>query len=485
MTRAFAAITGSFPAIGYGNDVIAGAGLKKVFKLPGKLPGIRLPSDAQLATLARSAPLMASLESLARWLGRDGRAVTAGGQLFDSDAAEAAERLGVQPHYLPYLFDYGRTAGWFELEQKPDRGQTWAVVGETAWRWADGDDSGALHVWAAVFAAVLARTLEKAADADPGSSRKLKLQGQGVAVAVMLLLSRRAGLSGIDVRDLVMSGAIGGRPSARARRAWNGWVREHGDPARWLLGELASLRAISPPSADDEQIELAPLALWALRDQLRLDGVEIPLLKATSAQMTAAALVTFASGVSEGEVEAEFAAWVAARGADQAARELLVFAAFGGPQARLAAVNLVRRIGSAALPAWRDAMHRPALRGYGQMALLAELPDNTMRALPDPDPDDFAQVATDLVALACGDEDPDPREIAAQFREAVPEGEESRVFVLMAQSLHPDVPRVLTMLGRYHPDRRIAKDARRAARRAARKRTTARDDRVPARASGR
>ena len=78
-----------------------------------------------------------------------------------------------------------------------------------------------------------------------------------------------------------------------------------------------------------------------------------------------------------------------------------------------------------------------------------------------------------------------PQEIAAQFSEAIPEGEESWIFGLMSQSSHPDVAQVLTVLGRYHPDRRIAKDARRAARVAARNRTVARADRVPARASGR
>jgi hypothetical protein len=76
-------------------------------------------------------------------------------------------------------------------------------------------------------------------------------------------------------------------------------------------------------------------------------------------------------------------------------------------------------------------------------------------------------VATDLLALACGDENPDPQQIATRFSEAIPEGEESWIFDLMSQSSHPDVARVLTVLGRYHPDRRIAKEARRAARIAA------------------
>src|ERR1700722_17656383 len=73
MTGAFANITGSFQAVGQGDGANVGAGLKRVSKLPRKPPGIRLPSDAHLAALARSAPLMRELEALARWLGSDGR----------------------------------------------------------------------------------------------------------------------------------------------------------------------------------------------------------------------------------------------------------------------------------------------------------------------------------------------------------------------------------------------------------------------------
>jgi len=159
-----------------------------------------------------------------------------------------------------------------------------------------------------------------------------------------------------DVVVLVLqkgkSGAIGDRPSWRARRAWDGWVPGHGDPAQWLLGELAAMHAIDPPGADDETIELTPLALWALREQLLLDGIEIPVLAAASPRMTASYLVALADGVSDAEFESEVAAWMAARSPDRAARELLAFAAFSGAQPRLAAVNLVRRIGIDAHRAW-------------------------------------------------------------------------------------------------------------------------------------
>ena len=488
LTQSFPAMTGSFSTLESGDDdPNAGPGLKNVFKLPRKLPGVRLPSDDRLAAQARSAPIMGMLEALARWLGSDGRLVGAGDELSDTDAADAARWLGIRPPYLTYLWDYALTTGWFELEVEPNRGRTWAVLGETAWRWADGDDSGALHVWAAVFAAVLTRTLDVAATEDLRASHKLKFQGQGVVTAVTLFLARRAGKSGAEIRDLLMSGAIGDRPSSRARRAWDGWVRGHGDPARWLLSELAALRAISPPSGDDGIIELTPLALWALREQLRRDGVEISLLKASSAQMTAAGLAIFADGLTDAEVETEFNAWLAARGADRGAHELLVFAAFSGPQLRLAAVNLVHRIGPAAHRAWLDSMQRPELRGYARIALAgmaADLPESTLPLVLDPDPEDLARVATDLLALACGEKYPDPKEIAAQLSRAIPAGEEAWVFNLMSRSSHRDVVQVLMVLGRSHPDRQIAKEARRAARVAARNRVP-RGHRAPAGAARR
>jgi hypothetical protein len=486
LTGAFTTITGSLPAVGSGAN--AGAGLKTMFKLPRKLPGVRLPAPARLAALARSAPLMAELEALAVWLGRDGRLVTADSGLPTAEVSDSAPRLAVQRQRLPYLLDYALTAGWVKLKDEPDTNRTWAVLGKTAWRWADGDDSGALHVWGAVFAALLARTLDVAASADPRASRKLKFQGRGVAAAVTLFLAGRSGMSTADVSDLVMTGTIGDRWSSRIRRRRVSWVRGHGDPAHWLLNELAALGAIRPTGAADDRVELTALALWALREQLRLDGVEIPLLKATSAQMSAAALVAFADGANDAEAAAEFASWVGARGPGLAGDELLAFAAVSGPKPRLAAVNLVRRIGPAAQSAWLNAMQRPELRGYARIALAvlaADLPQGAMRPVPNLDPGDLARVATDLLALACGDAEPDPQEVAAQFSEAIPAGAETWIFGLMSQSSDPAVAKVLTVLARCHPDRRIAKDAKRAARGAVRNQTAARANHVPARASGR
>jgi len=493
LTGAFPALTGALPAVGFGDNDNGGAGLKQVFKLPGKLAPIRLPSQGQLAKLARSSPIMAELVAFAKWLGRDGRPVNADDDLSDADAAAAACWLEIEPGYVSYLWDYAIATGWFELDDRDERSAgegsgTRAMIGKTAWRWADGDDSGALHVWAAVFAAVLADTLDVAASMDQHAARKLRFQGQGVVAAVMIFLARRPGLSRAEVGELVMSGSIGDRPAARARRAWDDWVRRHGDPARWLLDELAALCAVSWPRGDDGSIELTPLALWALRTQFRLDGIEVPVLSAMPGQLKAAALVSVIDGVDDAELDAEFTPWAAARGPDRAARELLSFAAFSGPQPRLVAVSLVRRIGLDASAAWRDAMQRPELRGYARIALSAlsaDLPESALPAVIEPDPDDLARVAADLLALACGQDNPDPEQVAAQFSEAVPAGWEQWILDLMSRSPHPDVIQVLAALGRHHPDRWMAKIAKRAARAAGKNRAMARPHRVLARVGAR
>lgn len=478
-------MTASFPVIGHAQGSAAEVSLKTVFGLPAALPAVRLPSSAELARQARSAPLMARLRALSAWLGEDGRLVDSADKLSDADAARAVGVLGIDRDYLPYLWEYALTSGWLELRDKPAGGRTRVVHGQTARRWADGDDSGALRVWAVIFASVLAAALDVAVLADADSARKLNFLGQGVAAGLLLFLARRPGLSRAQVGELVMDGAVGAPASAGALRAWHAWVRTHGDPARFLLRDLADLGAVTLPETGAGVVGLTPLALGALREQLIRDGVEIPVVPANPAQMSAADLVTTAAGGTDAEFATESGAWVASRGQERAARELLAFAASAGAQQRLVAVNVTRRIGKAADLAWRDAMQRPELRGYARIALsvlAAELPGSTLPLVLEPVPDDLTWVATDLLALACGDDEPDPKQVAAQFREAVPPGQESWIFDLMSRGSHPDVVRVLTVLGRHHPDRRVARDAKRAAQTLARSRPSAR---AAARASAR
>src|SRR6266567_752691 len=61
-------------------------GLKEAFGLPDRLPPLRLPSEEELAGMARDAPLIGQLRALAAWLG-SGRVVTENAELAGGDAA--------------------------------------------------------------------------------------------------------------------------------------------------------------------------------------------------------------------------------------------------------------------------------------------------------------------------------------------------------------------------------------------------------------
>jgi hypothetical protein len=63
-----------------------------------------------------------------------------------------------------------------------------------------------------------------------------------------------------------------------------------------------------------------------------------------------------------------------------------------------------------------------------------------------------------------GDE---PEVLAKRLSEAVPAGQELAVFELMARVPHPDAADVLAVIGKYHPDKKIAKLARKSAYKAA------------------
>jgi hypothetical protein len=250
---------------------------------------------------------------------------------------------------------------------------------------------------------------------------------------------------------------------AQAAVAREEWLAAYGDPVELLLGKLAALSAITEAG---DIVRLTPLALAELRDRLVEEGVDIPLLPPTAAELTGAELLAMAEGVSEEEFYAESAAWAAARGAGPAARELLDLGAHGDPGDRLLAVAAVTRIGAAAAPAWRDSLNVPPMSGYAKITL-AGLEDGARPAPPEPSPADVAWMATDLLALACDDEYPDPDELVVTFNEAVPPGGEAALFDAMSRGVHPDSVAVLNHVGKYHPDKRVAKAARTAAHQAA------------------
>ena len=445
--------------------------LKEAFGLPDQLAPVRLPAPGELAALARQAPLMAQLRRLAWWLG-SGRAVTEEEELASGDAAEAAAELGVDAARLPHLWWLALDAAFVEL----DEDEAHAIPGESAHAWDAGDDDEVLDIWGMVFALVIGDTLDDLASLDPDRSDELDFSGHGAALAVTLFLGRPDGLSVAEVSEVLRATATAELAPVQAEKAWQSWVGEHGDPARLLLDLMAELQAIE--IADDEDgpmARLTPLGLAAVRTQLVESGVEIPLLPDPE-EMTAAQLIAMADGASEEQFTAETAAWLSYRTAESAARELLAVAAASDPASRILAISVVMtEIGAPAEPVWREELSRIELRGYAKAAL-ATLSGGYPAAAPlpglEPDGHDVAWMITDALA-ADGWDDPgddvgrEPEALAKRLGEAIPAGQELAIFELMARLPHPDAADVLTVIGRCHPDKKIAKLARKSAYKAA------------------
>jgi hypothetical protein len=466
------------------------------FGLPDRLPAVRLPAETELAAMSRAAPLLGRARRLAEWTA-PGRDVSWDEELTAEDTVAAARELGIAvpakaeaaPEPLPgmpepppvtsmqdvpelaRLWEIALDAGFLELDADGTRVQP----GEIMDCWPGGTDEEALDVWISALGSVLGQ-LEEDSVLDPRRSRLLDFTEASGALMGMLFLARTAGVPVSEASDIVREAATTELAPARAARAWQAWTSRHGDPAEDLLGQLAELGAVSLPdqppgqpsgeSNDDGPVAvLSPLGIWAMREQLSDEGVEIPLLPPPD-QMTAAELLAAAEDLGEAETEAETAAWLELRAPDVAAGELLAAAADGGPAERLLAIATVNGLGAAAEPAWRDALGRPELRAYAKIAL-TEIAggDPAVAMLPGLEPElaDLAWLLTDVLAATADDAD----ELSRQISDSVPPGQEQLVFDAMSRSPHPDAASALSLIGEHHPDKRVAKAARRSAHRAA------------------
>src|SRR5579859_4897111 len=416
--------------------------LEDMFDLPPVLPPVRLPEEAELAIQARRSALLADLHALA-----------------DEARSTTVHTAAVDPVLL-------RLAEEAELVESDGEDLT---PGEDA-GWLDdlADDSDALDAWDYTFAEVLDTTLEAADDSDPIVAPDLELDGHGPALVMRLFLSWRDGVRITELGDAIKEDVTAGLEEDEAGEQWQEWVDAHGDPLRLLLGQLERLGAVS---VTDNVARLEPLGVQAVRAKLESDGLLVPVLPSTD-KMTPDDLVLVFMHGSDDELEAELASWTDSRGEDQAARELLAFAADEGAAARTAAVTIVSRLGEAAEPAWREALDRAELRCYAkpQLAKLAGL-DPEGAELPAELRSERADVAW-LIADTFG-----PVSHLDLGRERFPfdfadlqqvSGLEKpdEVFEAIARLDHPDAEAVLVMIGKHASDKTTAKAARRAAHKA-------------------
>ena len=308
--------------------------LEDAFDLPPVLPPVRLPEEAELAAQARRSALLADLRALA-------------GEVRETTVQTAAVN--------PVLLRLAEEAELVETD-----GEDLAPGEDAGWLDDLADDSDALEAWEYAFAEVLDTTLEAADDSDPVVADDLDLEGHGPELVTRLFLSR----DGVRITELagaLKDAATADLVAAEAGRQWQEWVDAHGDPLRLLLGQLERLGAVS---VTDDAVRLEPLGVQAVRSKLERDHLFVPVLPAPD-KMTPNDLVLVWTYGSDDDLEAELASWTDSRGEEQAARELLAFAADGNAAARTAAITIVSRLGQAAEPAWREALDRvraPLLR---------------------------------------------------------------------------------------------------------------------------
>lgn len=406
--------------------------------LPDRLPALRLPPDPDLAAATRDSGLLRRTSELAGWVG-DGRAVVAD-ELEPADALAAVAALGIAQPDLDRLWDVALTVGFVTIEDGSARGDAGGWPGD------EGDD---LDVWALAFDATVGGL---DLDAQLAGEEELNFEGAG-AVCLSLFLERTTGIPRAELSELLHADATDDLDPEVADPAWTAWVAAHGDPAEVLLDRLAEHRAVD---VDGEVVQLTPLGLWAVWQQLTDGGIEIPLLPPTD-EMTAADLLAAAEGLPEEELEAEIQGWLGSRAPEAAAAELLDAAAVGDPADRLFAVAVTNRLGGRAEQRWRAALDQPGLRAYAKVAL----PELAGTSGTDVEPltvADLAWLVTDLLAVAGEDDD-----LEAEVKAAIPAGSEYEVIDQMWRIDHPQSADVLTLLGEHHPDRKLAKAARTAA----------------------
>lgn len=400
--------------------------LAAAFNLPPFLAPIRLPHPTTLATQARQSELLADLHSL----------------------TDEVRKTTVQAATVPPLLL--KLAEQADLIQQDD-GRL-VPGGDVAYLDDLADDTRAVNAWDQTFAIILETTLETADETDPIVLNDFNWRNIGAVMAVELFLSRRDGVPVDELADACRKALTDRLGQADAERQWRDWVSAHGDPTQLLLSQLKKHGALD---VIDGVVRLEPLGLWSVCFKLREDGVQISLLPPPDL-MTPDHLMLVKMDGTKQDSEDELAAWVAPRGAEQAAQELLNFAADNDATTRRTLITIVSQLGQDAEPAWREALTRVQLRCYAKTEL-AELggfgPDaSDLPAELRSTMEDIAWLLADSFSLISHD----VNRVGKLKRPA-------EVFEIMARLDHPDAESVLALIGKHADNKQIAKAARRAA----------------------
>ncbi|MEU9393420.1 hypothetical protein AB0D86_25900 [Streptomyces sp. NPDC048324] len=460
------------------------------------LPPVRLHPEAELARDALSTPLLSRAARLARWAGPDTR-VDAGGELAEEQLPAAAEVLGLTGDDA--AADAGeawRAAVDTGLVEIADEDAGTVTAGQELARLTAGSPHDVLAVWQGVLETVLADAsvpdiegLEEAL-AEDGELDLSGLEWDPEAEAAFL-----DGVLGNLYLLTVSEDGPGDAPVPLPALAASMIVpSDMGEPTNDVLEQVSDammrlddqFRLLEPvglveyqpvdealmADADEEpaapvddtdvsrygMVRLTPLGLYGLRARLLEAGFTAPAV-GDLADKGADALLDGTATFPAGAAQAETEQWLARREPLAATRELLAAARgadAGAPLRRLRCQQALSLVGVEAEPALREVLDDAELGGLARV-WLAE------RGVPDVPPPSEAMIfwlTIDTVAaqLAAEGNSDELRELVQGL--AAQHGE---FFATAWRVDHPATADVLEAMGRLHPDKRVAKEARKAA----------------------
>ncbi|MFI6940749.1 hypothetical protein ACIBI4_15860 [Streptomyces sp. NPDC050418] len=465
------------------------------------LPPARLAPEPELARAALAAPLLARAVRLARWAGPATR-VGAGGELVDEQLPLAAELLGFTaddedgPAYASEAWRVAVDTGLVEVTDGDEESDGTVTAGEDLALITSGGPADILAIWQGALDTVLADAsvpdLDDLVDAlgeggeidlsalgwDPeaeaefldgvlGNLYLLTVSEDGPgdepvplpALAASMIVPDDMGEPTDDILEQVSDAMM--RLDDQFRLLEPVGLVEFRPVDEELMAEAGDEVAEIPDDEDISRygmVRLTPLGLYGIRARMLEAGVDAPAV-GDLADKGADVLLDATADFPQVSAQAETELWLAGREPVAAARELLAAARGAdpaGPLRRLRCQQALSLTGTAAEPALREVLDDAELGGLARVWLT----EHGFADVPAPDPAMVFWLTIDTVAA----------QLAAEGNsdelQGLVEGlasQSSGFFDAAWRVDHPATADVLEAMGRLHPDKRVAKEARKAA----------------------
>lgn len=436
------------------------------------LPPVRLAPEPELARDALATPLLSRAARLARWAGA-GTRVDADGRLTEEQLAAAAKVLGLDgDDAAARTREAWRVAVDTGLVEITDVRDGTARAGDGLRRLTGGSPRDVLTVWLSALETVLE-------DTDVPGAGTAFLDGALAGLYVLTVGEDGPGSGPVPLPVLAASVVAPGgmreptddmlrqvseammRLDARFRRLEPAGLVEYRPLDEKVMTDAEEEPPVPAGKVDVTRygmVRPTPLGLYGMRARLLKAGHEAPVI-GDLVDKGADALLDGTAAFPPAAAHAETEQWLVRREPLVAARELLAASRGtdpGAPLRRLRCQQALSLVGAEAEPALRDVLDDAELGGLARVWLTERGLDD----VPAPSQEMVFWLTIDTMAAQLAAEG-DSEELHALVKNLAEQ--HSGFFTEAWRVHHPQTAEVLEAMGRLHPDKRIAKEARKAA----------------------